>query len=197
MYCELSPTKNALVYLQAPNQLQNFSPDLWFLNPDKKRVNLSVTVDGKQVVKSPMAGQQARLALPNLKKGNHQLHLNPAHYGRWLLNNTPKCSGRRYLKRRIFKLKPRLRFMYQHTGEDAVLSARLYRALGEQKRSQIKVTLKAVNPQTLINKKVFKKWTFKQRLYDIRAIEGEESILLYASKSLSAGESFLFRLITI
>ncbi|NOQ34597.1 MAG: hypothetical protein GQ569_01715 [Methylococcaceae bacterium] len=191
LYCELPKLKGFSLKLQTPNKLRNLSADLWFFNTDERARNLRVRVDGKLLLKRAVMGQQIKVPLPNITAGKHRFNLSPHQSGRWLLNNTPDCAGNRYLKRRVFKLKSRLKFMYEHQGEDAVLSARLYTPQSNTERTQIKVQIKAINPQNSEPKTITNRWTFKRRIYDIRATaSGEESLLLYASKRLNAGESF-------
>ncbi len=189
LYCELPRQKSFAIRLQNPGGLENFAPDLWFFNSEKRRLDLSVNVDGKKLLQRSVRSRQARMPLPHILAGKRILSLRPYRQGRWLLNNIPECSGTRYLKRRIIRLDPELSYLYQHQGEDRTLSARLYSAKAGQ-RARIKVHIMPLDIGNESSDRPFTRWTFKNRLYDIRLGQTEKSPLLHSSKSLDGGESF-------
>lgn len=191
VYCQLPVNQSYAISFKAYGNLAGVSPELIYLRTQKSVFDVSFSVDERINFNSSAIGQQGSFRLVEQITGDHAIKINTQDGGQWLMNYISACSTEAFLKRRVFKLKDRqLTFLYSNDqAGDKTLSARFYAAEDNEVRSVIQVAIEPL--EKIASKKIQQHWTFNKRSYDIRAPEGEPSMVLdNAEHYLNSGESF-------
>ena len=192
VYCTITANRDSAINLGALNGLQSIAPELIFLREQANPFNVELFINRQKRLVTNSIGRQGIIQLPEMGLGKHLIRLNTDSGGQWLMNYQKQCIGKQYLKRRVFSLTANsaLDFVVQHQAQDEVLSARLYSPNNTVERSQLKVDINP-NSFSLNEKNITTRWTYLNRLYDIRPLPGKAMPMLYSQgQSLSNGEIF-------
>lgn len=191
VYCHLPVGKPVLVDFKATAGQRSLSPDLLYIRHKKQAFNIQLTIDNEIMLSTELYGRQGQLRLPAIAAGKHKVLIDTTAGGKWLINNISHCNNEPHLKRRVFKLNPVFVFDYQHKAQDELISGRFYTTKGQTERGQIKVTIIPLFNVTATAATVTEKWTFTQRLYDLRPEKTGNVMALSASTTyLNDGQQF-------
>lgn len=197
LYCQLPVASEIGADIKNPAALHTVAPELIFLRGSRNPFQFSLTVDGQPRLAGPAMGRQGVIRLPELTTGRHRFQLASDGAGLWLMNYLTTCNGKRYLKRRVFRLSGSgLTFVVHHRADvDELVSGRFFVNAGIQARSQLDVSLDPINPQTGDRQTSAEAWTFTRRSYDIRPPQDQPAPVLYSDgRQLNRGENFFIAL---
>ncbi|MEN8216825.1 MAG: hypothetical protein ABFS56_10715 [Pseudomonadota bacterium] len=182
--------KNRPITLQFLNPRKTIQPTLIYRRSDKSPAQIRILLDNKLYYKGYIIGKHGEIKLPKLTTRTHTLIVKGE--GQFFINHaTPKDRQAIYVKRlaHVFGSKGQ-RFTYQKRSHDKeLLSVRVYMPQGMQAPLQIRVKMTAA-PK--IDMQTYTGWTFRQRLYELHPVAGEEPVVVLNTRDnvVDAGQFF-------
>jgi hypothetical protein len=194
-YCQRSFERDVTVQFEAHGRLRQIQPQLIFLREGTAPFQLTVMLDGRLLDRSALMGRRGVVRLPPVAAGRHRVRIHSSSRAELLLNQIAGCSGRTFLKRRVYRLdRNGLSFFYdRQQRREQILSARFYAPLGTTEQSTIAVEI--VGPSQRPSVYPVRGWTFDRRIFDLRPVQGAPApVLNTPDQSVNQGQPFFIPL---
>ena len=188
-FCRLLPGRETSLDLRGPTGLEYLTPTLAFERAGSEPFTLRLLADGEPLYQADHMGRRGLVELPPLPAGRRRLHLS-APAGSYRINYAAACAdGPGWQRKLAFRLEGRATLWYDKRSADTeTLSARLYTAAGDPRRSVVSAVVEAAPRPGLLPRSA---WTFLRRRYDLRPgrLSGTTG-LFGAAQDLTEGQLF-------